>query len=472
MAEYKYYFRYGFIETWEESLLHIIGASDLLNSEDIEEHNEYNSVYVSWDGSDDTSADGTESNPFRTIQYAKDMLYSDQTIITILDSNYYYTGDAIDLYFDLDGITLQGVEGEKPTLLIDTSIANQISMIRLQNGGNILNVEIQIDTSYSEQVTAIDAREGTIKNVTINSANKYGIQKSTSGIVSIYNTIIKNSINDGTTDGSGIYVSEGELNIDHCLIYGNDYAGIHFYGTGIKIVNLEHCTISSNQYGIRNIDSSNLTLTVNNSIVYRNNVYDHYGIYGDYSYSCIGKVQGNPGIDDGEVVVRNNPLFVSYEDFRLRSKYNGIGDELLTSPCLGISDNGGDLGVYEYNRVLSGQVYTEFEVTPPIKVSYIKSPVDSSFITTNTLKNKMIVRGFLNQVSLSWNGDDNALTELEFLDLKNMFESEGFIYMSTDNEITYNKYLIDKTRGISSDRAINKENNTLILNTSLILYEA
>lgn len=471
MAEYKYYFRYGVTDEWLETLLYLIGTSNEITYDQLESHTDENSVYVSWAGSDDTSADGTSSNPYRTLQYAKDMMTSDQTIITILDSNYYYTGDAIDLYFDLDGITLQGAEGQTPILRINTSISSQISMIRLQNGGNILNVEIQVDTAYSEQVTAIDAREGTIKNVTIDSANKYGIQKSTSNTVDIYRTIIKNSINDGTTDGSGIYISEGELNLDHCLIYGNDYAGIHSYGTSSKTITLDQCTIADNQYGIHTINGSNLSLTVNNSIIYKNNIYDMYGSDGDFYYTCIGKVQGSPTLHDASNVIRVNPLFISTGDYRLRSKYNGYGDSLLLSPALGISDVSGDIGVYEYTRTLSGQTFTEFYVTPPISSSQGKVSVDAKLLTTNTLKNKMVLRGMLNRVELKWSGEDNALTELEHSSLEDMFETEGDIFLSIDEQVSYKRYVIDKTRGFNSDKAINNRTNTLKLNVSLTLYE-
>jgi hypothetical protein len=471
MAEYKYYFRYGFLESWDETPLYILGASSSLEFEDIEEHSEINSVYVSWEGSDDTLADGTENHPYRTIQYAKDMLFSDQYIITILDSNYYYTGDYLDLFFDLDGIVLQGVEGQKPVLRIDTNLSNQILMTRIQNGGKLINVEIQIDSSYTGQVTGIDAIDGTIKNVIIDASNRYGLQKNSSGTVNVYNTIIKNSINDGEIDGNGIYMSEGELNLDHCLIYGNDHSGIFCTGSENKTVSLDHCTISNNQYGIHTINSSNLSLTILNSIIYRNNIYDLYGSDGDISYTCIGKIQGSPTLQTENVVLRINPLFISYEDFRLRSKYNGFGDDLLLSPCLNVSDVGGDLGAYEYSRVLVNQSYIEFDISVPISLSYDKVPVDSTFLTTNTLKCKMIVKGFLNKLSLSWSGEDNALTNLEKLSLEDMFESEGDIYLSTDNQISYKQYIIDKSKGLHFEKALNTLGNTLKLNCSLELYE-
>lgn len=471
MAEYKYHFRYGLTETWIETLLYIIGASSELEYSDLESHTNANSVYISWAGADDTSADGTDVNPYRTLQYAKDMMDSNQYIITILDSNYYYTGDAIDLYFDLDGIVLQGAEGQKPILRINTSIANQISMLRLQNNGKIINIDIQVDTTYSEQVTAIDAREGTIKNVTIDSANKYGIQKSTSNTVSITNTIVKNSINDGETDGSGIYFSEGTLSLDHCLLYGNDYCGIHIASASSKTLTIDHCTIPDNQYGIHTIGGSNLSLTVENSIIYRNNIYDMYGSDGDFYYTCIGKVQGSPSLHEASNVIRVNPLFVSSDDYRLRSKYNGYGDSLLLSPCFGISDTGGDLGVYEYSRVLSGESSVEFSISPPLNVSHSKVTVDSKLLTTNTLKSKIVLRGIINRLELKWSGEDNALTAIENGLLESMFESEGDIYLSTDEQVTYKQYIIDKTRGFSTDKAINNRTNTLRLNASLILYE-
>jgi hypothetical protein len=471
MADYLFYWRYGKVETWLEDPLHIIGSSADLELTDIETHSEENSVYVSWYGDDGTGGDGTEDFPYRTIQYARDMMDSGQTIITILDSNYYYTGDGIDLYFDLDGIILQGAEGQTPTLRINTAIANQITMIRLQNGGKIINCEIQVDEEYDEQTTAIDARDGEIKNVTINAANKYGIQKTTAGQVDITNCIIKNSVNDGVIDGSGITISEGTLNIEYCQITGNDYAGLICTGTSSKTITIDYCTIADNQYGIKTSGSSNVDLSIFNSIIYKNKIYDHYGDDGEYEYTCIGKVQGSPTLSTTTSILRINPLFIGEGDYNIRSKYNGYGDSLMLSPCLGISEDLIDLGCYQYTRTLSSIDYTSFTTSPPLTFSKSKIAIDAKLITVKSLKSKLLSRGIVNKIDLQWNGNDNVLTENEYNNLGLLFEFEGNVYLSIDEGETYSQYEIDKTRGFRGDRCLIIQDNMLHTNVSLTLYE-
>lgn len=472
MADYLFNWRYGIEETWLEDAIYNIGASASLALIDIESHTDETSVYVSWDGDDGTGGDGTADFPYRTIQYARDMMESGQFIITILDSNYYYTSDGIDLYFDLDGIILQGGEGQKPILRLDVAVANQITMIRLQNAGKIINIEIQVDTEYGEQTTAIDARDGTIKNVTIVTANKYGIQKTTSGTVEITNCIIKNSINDGSVDGSGIAISEGELDISYCQITGNDYCGIIATGTATKTITIDYSTIADNQYGILTSGSSNLDLDITNSIIYKNKIYDHYGDDGEYSYSCVGKIQGSPTLSGVTNVIRTNPLFIGEGDYNLRSKYNGYGDSFMLSPCLGVSEDTLDLGCFQYTRTLSARDYRSFTTYPPENLSNSIIAVDAKFVTVKSLKSRLLSKGFINKVDLSWNGDSNVVSETDYNNLVLMFESEGDIYLSIDEETTYIKYTIDKTRGLKGDRCLLKQDNTYYRNISLILYEA
>ena len=318
MTQYNYVWRYGIENLWTETPLLRVGASAYLTSTEVESHTDGNSVYVSWDGEDGSGGDGTYALPYRTIQYAMAMMSSNHTIVTIKDSNYYYTGDGVDLYIDINGITIQGMEGQKPILTLNTSIASQVNMIRLQNQGKLINIELQIPEGYTEQVTGIDARAGTIQNVTIDGANKNGIQKTTSGVVTIQNSEIKNCINDGEVDGSGILLQEGTLNLDHTLIHSNDYAGIRSDGTDGKVLGLDHCTVAGNQYGLHVIGSTNLGANIIDSIVYRNKVYDHYGSMAVYSYSCIGKINGSPTLTITTSTLRVNPLFISNVDFNLR----------------------------------------------------------------------------------------------------------------------------------------------------------
>lgn len=472
MADYDFIFRYGFTQSWTETASKIIGASDDLEYDDIEAHTDINSVYVAWAGDDGSGGDGTSDNPYRTLQHALANMTSDHTMITIMDSNYYYTGDAIDLYLDVDGIIIQGMEGQKPVLTLNTGIASQINMIRLQNEGKLINVELQIPTGYSEQVTGIDAREGTIQNVTIDGATKNGIQKTTSGEVTIENSDIGSSINDGENNGSGILFQEGTLNLDYSLIHSNDYAGIRVDGAGTKVLALDHSTVANNQYGIHEIDATNLSSTIIDSILYKNKIYDYYGSASTISYTCIGKINGSPTLSLGTNIIRINPLFVSNDDFRLRTKYNGFGDNILTSPCVGISSVADDMGCYQYTRSLSGQVYSQFSVPAPTTYIPGKKPVDGQVVIVRAIYPKLIYRGILNTLEIGWEGEDNVLTADEFAALQVMYDNDDpYIYLSIDNGSTYKKYLYDKTAEFRGSRGLVIEDNTLMKDFNMTLYE-
>lgn len=472
MADYNFIFRYGFTQTWTEVASQKIGASTSISFSDIESHSDDNSVYVAWTGEDSTNNEGRQEDPYRTIQYALVNMTSNQSIITIMDDNYYYTGDAVDLYFDVDGITLQGMEGKKPVLTIDTSIASQLNMLRLQNAGKIINIDIQIPTGYSEQVTGIDARYGTIQNVTIDGANKNGIQKSTSSEVTIENSIIKNSINDGDTDGNGILFQEGTLNLDYSLVHSNDYAGVHATGTGTKVLTYDHSIIADNAYGSHEYSATNLTMTVTDSILYKNKIYDHYGSAATISYSCIGKINGSPTLTTATNILRINPLFVSNSDYRIRTKYNGYGDDILTSPCVGVSSTLDDMGCYQYTRTLGGQSYNEFEISVPTFYTEGKRTVDGKVVTVRSIYPKLVYRGILNTLDIGWSGTESVLTEDEFNSIEEMFEDDNdIIYLSIDKGVTYSKYLLDKTKSLSGSRSLMKETNLLRQNVRLSLIE-
>ena len=472
MSQYNYVWRYGVQDEWTETLLQIIGASDELETADVESHDDDNSVYVSWDGEDGSGADGTSDLPFRTLQYALAMMSSDQNIITIKDSNYYYSSDGIDLYLDVDGIVIQGMEGQKPIITLDTGVASQLNMIRLQNAGKIINLEIQIPTGYAEQVTGVDARSGTITNVTILGANKNGINKTTSGTVTIENTLIYGSINDGSNDGSGILFQEGVLSLDHVLIHSNDYAGILATGSATKNLGLDHCTISNNQYGTYVSGATNISMTVIDSIIYKNKIYDHYGDVAVFAYSCVGKVNGNPTYTPATNMLRINPLFMSNEDYNLRTIYNGYGDSLMVSPCVNISSIGDDMGCYQYARSSSGQSYTQITIKCPSRITKGKMVVDGQLLIVKGLRPRMKFTGVKNTLDLVWSGQDNVLTQGEAEALEYMFENANSeVYMSADSGVTYKKYLINKTRSFEVSRALPIVENTLMQDATISLIE-
>jgi hypothetical protein len=472
MSQNKYYFRFGMTENWLETLLFIIGASASMTATDVQGHANENSIYVSWAGEDGSGADGTQEYPFRTIQYALDYLDETHTIITILDSNYYYTGDGSSLYLDISGFTLQGAEGQKPILILDTLLASQERMVRLSSAGTLINVEIQVPESYLTQCLGIEAYDGTLKNVTILNANKNAISKLTSGTLAMDNCYLTGSRNEGSVDGSGISIAEGVINAAHCLLADNDYCGIIATGAAAKEVNLNYCTISNNQYGVNVAGCSNLELNISNSINYRNRIYDHYGDIATYSHTCVGKIQGAPTLTPSTNNIRVNPLFVSNSDYRIRTKYNGYANVVMQSPCLGMSDTYYDLGCYQYTRSLSGQTYTEIELPAPDKITKTKSAVDSKLITTILLTTKLLKRGIKNRLDISWSGSDNVLTEDQFNLVQLMFMSEiNDVFLSVDNKLTFIKYLFDKTKESVGSRSLNVNENTYHQDINISLIE-
>lgn len=470
MAYNKFKWRYNITYNWTETAQYVIGASSDLTSDDVEAHNDNNCTYVGWSGSDSTGT-GTYANPFRTLQHAHGNLGTGHTIITIIDSNYYYTGDAVDLFFEVHAITLQGIEGEKPILTIDPNIASQVKMVQLAYGGKLVNVELQIPSGYTEQVTAIDAQTGEIRNITIDGANNNAIDKTTTGTVTLKYSIIKNSVNDGSTDGSAITISNGPMDIEHCQLNDNDYCGIIFTGSGVKTITIDYCTITGNGYGIHTTGSSNLSLTITNTINYKNSIYDHEGGIAIYSYCCLGSVNGSPTILTTTPMLRIDPLFISDTDFNLRSIYNGYGNAFVFSPALAQSSTGKDLGCYQYTRVLASQTFVEFETERPATFQNSLVPTDARVWITNLLKPRLYTKGDSERTICNWTGNDNVLPESQFDNIKLMRQSTGNVFLSTDGGTTYTEYLIDRSKEFRWERGVNLEQNDVYKNISLLLLK-
>jgi hypothetical protein len=165
-------------------------------------------------------------------------------------------------------------------------------------------------------------------------------------------------------------------------------------------------------------------------------------------------------------------LFVSIDDFRIRTKYNGYADMIMQSPCIGISSEYNDIGCYQYTRALSGQTYNELEMPSPDRVGKSRMAVDGKLITTIALAMKLIKRGTKNKLELGWTGNDNVLTEAQITSLEMMFDNEvNEIYLSVDNKATFKKYTYDKTRDFSTSRALNVIENTYHVDVTLNLIE-
>lgn len=465
-----WYFRYNEQINYTETLNQIVGSSSDISATDITAHADGTSIYVDWTGNDSTGT-GTQASPFRTIHHAISNM-GGKSIITIMDSNEYYSGKAGTLTLALAGLTLQGIEGESPTITIDETVASQTDMVTLTAGGTIQNVNLTIPSTYtSSQVTGIlcNSGNGTIKYVTISGATDEGIEMlSGCSTITLSNTIIKNGLNRGTSDGNGILIEDGTLNATRLLAYNNSRAGIYANGSTAKTVNLDYCTIANNYYGLHGTDSSNTTITVDDSILYLNTLYDYSYNGGALNNNCIGLVNGNPTLTG--VYVRYNPLFVSDTDYRLRTYHNeyAVGD--FISPCLGVSGTNSDLGCYDYTRSSGTPTYTEFSVLRNSDDNYNRrvKKIDAKLYRLLSAKSKIYSKGITYVTEIAF----DTLEDTDFANIKTMYEAGGEMYFSNDNGVTYTEYLIDDTRDLQYNRpSPPKVDMDIYKNVSLALIE-
>jgi hypothetical protein len=432
--------RYNFIRVYQEILQTIIGLSRDITSDYLEAHSDTNCIYVSWAG-DDGTGDGTSALPFRTIGTAMGARDTAHDIITILDSNTYdsnmtaYTGDA---FIDIDAFTLQGAAGENPSLLVDTS--TQSYVCKISNGGKFINIGILSIADSNNQITAVEILEGIIKNVEINGATKDGINvPAAATTVNITNTTVHGCLNKGTIDGNGIKIQGGIVNLTRCLINGNYRSGIYCVGATAKLLNMDYCTIAENQYGLNAYSSTNATINITNSILYNNKIYDYYhNLITICTTSCVGSIYGLSNFS--RIVF--NPFFISSTDFRIRTVENGYNDGSYTSPVIGQSATGKDLGCYDYSRSLVSEIYTEFNTERSDTYKNSLKSHDVFLTYTDAGLPKQVKKAYINSLYLAW----ESMINTEVDNLKLLYESEGNIFLSVDNGVIYTEYKVDKTK--------------------------
>lgn len=463
MAQQKFIWRYLYEFLYSETILIIIGESSSIVPGDLVQHDDTNCIYVSWAGSD-TTGTGTQALPFRTLQHALSNM-GGKTIITILDSNEYYSGEGASLFLDLNGITLQGNSGQTPILTIDTGLANQIKMLEINNGA-VLNVKIIIPENYTSQITGVELNSGTIKFVTIQDATRHGVWiPSGSGVCNIENTIIKNIKNEGTEDGNGIKFEEGTLSLWRCLLVDNDRSGLYVTDSYSKTLNIDHCTIAGNQYGIHGQVATNLSLDIINSILYDNSIYDYNVLSGNIDYCCVGAINGDPTIG-GHNMVRFSPFFIGNGDYRVRTIYNGYSDGSFVSPIIGIGSTGLDLGVYAMDRQSSEQGYNQFETERSDRFIKTVKPIEAKIYFTNSIKPKFTKKGVADFLNINW----KLLTDSELNNLENMYNSSSAIFLSIDG-LVFNQYLINETKELKYSRPLNVDDMDLWSEVSLELIK-
>jgi hypothetical protein len=459
--------RYQLESTYTEVYAQEIGCTDDVLASAIDAHDDDTSVYVSADGFDnDSNYDGTQALPYRTVIHALNELQTGQSIITILDSEEYYTGESGTLTLNLDGIVLQGINGQTPTLTIDPTVASQEYMIDLKNSGKVINCKIVVPDDYASQVTCVRAYAGTIKNCTIDGATRDGVvMPATATALTVQNSIIKNSNNEGTTDGNGIRLDQGTLTISRSLIADNDRAGIYATGSAAKGLDADYITIAGNQYGLLGHGATNLTLNIKDSIDYENTIYDYYNTAGTIEYSCVGSVNGSPNTVGN--YIRFNPFFIGNSDYRIRTLHNGYGDAFVTSPAIGVSSTGIDVGCYQMTRTTGATVYNEFITERPDTYIINPTPIEPKTFYSNTLRPKILKKGDVNILSIAW---ENMESE-QFENLKILYDNEYEVYLSVDNGVSYQHYIIDVSKGFAKDIPVFVIDQTMRRGVSLTLIE-
>lgn len=440
-----YSWRYNLAKTYLETLITQIGSSSSVDSSYLESSNDDNCIYVAWAG-DDVNA-GTSAAPVRTIEAALALIDTAHDIIEIKDSNTYDTDITGVHYLDIAGITVQGAAGQSPALLCDTATQNYVC--KLSYSGKLINVRILVDDS-GNQITGVEADSGTVKNVTIDGATREGISvPSGASTVLVYNTIVKNSLNRGSTDGNAVKIVAGTVTLSRCLLVDNQRAGVYYSGSTAKSTTIDYCTIAGNQYGVYGYGSTNTSVTVSDSIIYENAIYDYYHTSITCTKSDIGSISG---LTTFERVVLN-PCFIGGSDYRIRTVENGYNDGSYTSPVIRYSSDGKDLGCYDYTRTTLTSTYDTFltEVSPTFR--WAKRFIDSKLNYTHTLSKRQTYRGYVDYLTVAW----EDILKTEYDNLEAMVESEGNIFLSIDNGATYTEYLIDKTQDFGYEKKLNKQ---------------
>lgn len=144
-------------------------------------------------------------------------------------------------------------------------------------------------------------------------------------------------------DSHGIYVRDGQHQIDHCLIIANSDRGIYASTmAGNPAVNVDHCTIVENKVSGLYIVRDNPKTSITNSII----AFNGRGIVCDRN--------------EGKMTVNNNCLFNNGENLDRVPKGKGnieqdpqfvnrsAGNYRLkkSSPCIGKASDGSNIGCF------------------------------------------------------------------------------------------------------------------------------
>ena len=315
--------------------------------------------YISNAGSDDTG-DGSENNPFETIQQGIESAFDGDTVLVdpggycafdysgknIFVTSKYLINDDIDLmnqteiidcnnYYDNNNSGyINFSNGEDSSAVLSGFLINGIPLVCYNSSPTLMNLKIiNYDggitpyDQFGEQGAALmfDSSSATINHLIVSNNNKISHELGgAAGRISNSNITIKNSLianNNSQSPGHGLTEYTGGIvainsiiNIDGSTFYGNSSG--HGYGTvGPGALFLD--TVST---GI-----------ITNSIFWENGIYP---IIGSSSIS-FSDIEGGW---DGQGNINLDPLFCLSDstDFTIAAN----------SPCIGTGENGSNMGAF------------------------------------------------------------------------------------------------------------------------------
>jgi hypothetical protein len=335
-------------------------------------------LYVSTTGSDETG-NGSEANPFATIQTGIDSSSNGDTVLVAAGTyveNINYNGKNISV-----------IGEDRETTIIDGDNAGTV--VTFENGEDSTAVlsGFTITNGNGSGIEGYEGRGGgvfcinsspTLKDLTVN-----GNQAETSGAglwfgysnSQLVDLIISNNIAAGDLGaGGGISINyNSDLTLTNMLVIGNEAA----YGAGIELWSyskplLNSVTVVGNtgSYGSGLLLSGGCHSTVINSILWDNSPHEiQIGVSENQpdsvsiSYSDISGGQDSILTNDnGEIIwglgnIYDDPFFCDPDS----------GDYTLAdnSPCIGTGENGANMGVFGVGCGPYNFSPTEFSLTEP-----------------------------------------------------------------------------------------------------------
>ena len=386
---------------------------------------------------DDLTADGSEENPFGSIQAAIDMSLSGDTVIIhpgiynesiqmenkgiLLASDYLFSGE----HTDISLTNIIGVAGNPSMHLNQVGYSTHILGLTISHSDDEPGVGIQCEFSFPTIQNCI-----IINNIV--DSNGGGIYIQESDVMFIDTEIYQNS----GSSGGGIYAVGSNISLNKVLLANNhstlDGAALYMMQTDLD---LNQVTITENVAGD---DAGAIYLRYSSSVSILNSILWNNGPQ-EIVFSPVGgenfveiyysdlaggvsaiETNNNGGTTFGLTnVINHDPLFCLMDsvDFSLNSG----------SPCISTGENGLNMGVYGIGCGLAGvknhyglaeqfMFYPAFPnpFNPLVKLNlnipnaYIDHTVvqilDITGRTILTLLNERVISGY---TSLVWNGMDD-----------------------------------------------------------------